>query len=299
MNTSKFVKLLRRARCDAIVVERVTEDTSRFYGKFQGVKFVLDLTNDTSILLTVGDHPNWQATMSAVSAVCQRYLKAEPICSYDAYYVAGMQSHFTEWNLENPERYLRTIVNRDDKIQDVPFLDLTLYGGRQLADYVDAELQRFYSEMAIQRRDCAKVYGLDPGKCDILRVKEAGNLGLCIEYTLLLETLSELLEPTARLAFKDLTSYLEEVQQCTLMADYVVYHICQRNQIPVSQPSREHRLRPDADLLQQFVDFYGNYLNAHFPDNTDLLAVVNDYLAGKDISGHEPSADWRRPYATV
>lgn len=297
---SKLRDALREAGCTVDYEEPLGLGSARIKGEWRGKSYMIDYTLNQSLILSAGDFPGWKKVLSALRPICTKFIQADALCQYDAK-VAQWWTHYMEWQLQNPEEYLRQLVNGGGTPGCVQSRNLILLGDRKLADYEDADLKAAYAEGVMLRTSFAGVYGKDPGNCDLTRLKKASNLGLFLEYSAALSALVDLSHQSHQATFtEDLVTVMTYGatlagllrQRAQLTADFILGTICQRNQIPTSTPSKTQRLQPDETLFLRWNNFYGNHLQQTLSDQ-ELTQLVDDYFQGKDISHYAPQGNWR------
>ena len=263
--------------------------------------FMIDFTTTRSLLLSVGDYSGWKNALMDAREICTQFMKAEPICRYDA--KPSQWVHFMEWELKYPREKLRKIVNHGDHLAEIPMRDLRLYGDYCITDFEDKALKQAYQDAAALHRKYPGVYGKDPGDCDAVRVLQANEFELFLEYTLLEN--SRIVQSNYRNTSRpidDLKSLMllgrtiDGLQDHSMMLalDYVAATICKNVGIKIlKEPSDKYRLRFDENT---FIKWF-NYNSAHFtkicPDDASMAKVLESYQRGEDISVYAPQGDWR------
>ena len=95
----------------------------------------------------------------------------QPICSYDLQSSGLEEKDATptiEWDVVAPENRIKEIVNGRAFSDGVKILNLKLYNGKEVSDYLESEQEK---EDRIKN---ARIYGIDPGS--ISDVEEINNL---------------------------------------------------------------------------------------------------------------------------
>lgn len=269
---------------------------------YHGDEFVIiDFTPGETLLLSAGDEPGWEQLLARTRPICTQFMKAEPICAYDAK-VMFANTHYLEWNIACPERHLHQLVNRLGDYAVIEVSNLQLFGKYQLNDFVDKEARWICAEANRARRVYAGVYGKDPATCDVVRLSKANELELFLEYTMALSAKVDA-ELYAQQTFGGNQDILlawmggvmleTQMRILDLALDYIINAICQKAKIAIlSEPSKQHRLQVDETSFYKWYNFYGEHLQRVCPSQKSLDELAKKYQLGEDISDYAPTADW-------
>lgn len=261
-----------------------------------------EVYENTSLSLSITTFSGWKNVLTSARKLATQFMGAEPICRFE-FKSEGLWLHMLEWELRYPEHHLRSRVNLSDGLAQVPVHDLRVLGDYCLSDFQDQALLQANLEAAALHQQFTGVYGRDPANCNLLRIREASQLGLFLEYNDLLCARVDIQEYNDRFSASEdlfsqfthgLTALERQEKQLALATDFVAFQICQKNDIKLlAEPSTEYRLRFRQRDFKRWYKFYGEYLE-RFDDAT--LAQLNAaYTLGEDISAYEPAEDWHKP----
>lgn len=281
----------------------VGPNSTRIWMKKNDLGIMIDFTPEQSLLLSVGDQTGWKNALSHASKICTQFMGAEPICRYEAK-PSILWTHFMEWDLINPQMRLRVIVNRGEDLAQIPFRNLILFGNYCISDFEDQKLKQAYLDISAKRKQHPGVYGEDPGECDAVRIANASEFELFLEYTLLenirlnqsrYQDATRPIEDLFCLLTRQTTVAQIQDQQITLALDYVMAAICRKVGIAIlKKPSTSHRLQVDEEQFVKWYNYNSSHLTMICPDDASLSKVIKAYHLGKDISVYAPNGDWHQ-----
>lgn len=299
---SELAKFLKRNGFWIENEQAVGPDAYRIRMNRRDLMFMIDYHPNISLMLSVAEGPGAKNGLAAARKACTQFMGAEPICRYKAK-VMHHWSCYVEWNLVEPEQYLRKIVNGGDGFAEIQIKDLVLLGGYSLSDFKDESLKNSYADSAKFKKDHAGIYGMDPGECDVVRVSKADEFGLFLEYTLAINRKIAAGDyPYKHRMGEEIYVYLEygktieglQAQSIDLTLDFLTYVICQKANIRILRPPcKEHRLRIDQDMFTKWYNFYGEYFLALCPTDESRGEVIEKYYRGEDVSMYAAKGSWR------
>lgn len=295
---------LKQIGCKIQYADRIEGTRFRINGLWRSNGFIIDCKPKRDLSLTLNDSSDWGTAISVLSAVCSNFIGTDAICQYDRSPIQELKSlHVMEWILVDPESHLRVLANGGGVFSEsIPSSNLIFFGGRKISDYEDAELQAIYTKEKRLRTDFPGVFGKDPGGCDMVRIERSSDLGLFLEYCVACwqaekyaaesktSKISSGMQLAALCTESSINDYI--LKQKTLTANYILAVICERNNIPTSEPSSEHELEVDECLVERWADFYDKGLSRLYTKD-EVAQISRRHMQGEDISRYTPPGDWR------
>jgi len=87
-------------------------------------------------------------------------------------------------------------------------------------------------------------------------------------------------------------SISKDVTEFSYSAQYLLYFICKKLDIPVSEPEVDEPIRPDGEMFMKWYRFYDNHLVKGLSDD-QYRAFNQARKNGEDVSQYLPTGDWR------
>lgn len=266
------------------------------------INCTINFNTSHSLGLTISERPNTEQILAELREICTQFMKAGPICRYDAN--PSQWAHFMEWELKYPRGRLRMLVNRPTELIRMPFYNLQLFGDYQISEFRDETLRQAYLKLATLHKKYPGIFGKDPGELELARVINGSEFELFLEYVRLEKLLigQEDYRGTARTS-DDLQAIIQtgmtldefELLNTLLALDFVAATICEKVGIDIlEEPSNEYRLCFDKDEFGAWYSFYDAYLTVACPDNEQLLELMEAYQYGEDVSAYAPKRNWRK-----
>lgn len=287
--------------CDLDFISRLqSNDTcGSLKGKMRGTAFLVTYNHPEFIMLTTVQGPtkSWQYNTDLLRKACTDFLGVDAICSY----VEGENpSRITfEWDAKEPEKRLRNVVNRGDELARKEIRDVRLFGGRKIADYESETEHRANADLEAARIRNARIHGSDPGQYDPEHIKQLAEWELFLEYygvTLIAWRIShdgQRDHSRGHLSDAAWQSMQEDLIRLSYDIDFLLYTICQRIGVQVSEPEVDKRIMPDRDAFMKWYRFYDQHFMYQL-SKAEWEDFEQKRKAGEDISHYLPTGDWHQ-----
>ena len=74
--------------------------------------------------------------------------------------------------------------------------------------------------------------------------------------------------------------------------NYLIYNICKRNNISVSEPKAGHQLKVDEETFMKWYHFYRKHFNKKMSES-EWNEFLGKYHKKEDVSKYLPTGNWR------
>lgn len=299
MDISRALKNLPGCSLDFISELQSNETCGSLKGKLRDTVFILSYNHPEFVMLTATQDPagKWRRDTENLRWVCTRYLGTEAICSY----VEGEKPPCItfEWDTVEPEKRLRDIVNHGAELARKEIRDIQLFGGRQISDYESEMERRANADLEAARIRNARIHGSDPGSYNPEQIKNLAEWELFLEYysvTLMSWRLShdgQRDHNRGQLSDGAWQSISDEIARLSYNIDFLLYVICQKIGVKVSEPEVDKRIMPDREGFMKWYRFYDWHF-MHQLSESEWQDFEERRKTGKDIQCYLPTGDWHQ-----
>lgn len=209
----------------------------------------------------------------------------EPICLYDLILKDSKISMPTlEWDNIDPEGRIKDLVN--GKAHTGSSVENLILFNRDLTDYTSEEAKKLFDEREAERIKNARIFGIDTGLIDPKTIEPMDIIDLWLTLDAI-GGLSWRLRHDAyhgRIPVTDTTEYQYAIE-------YLVYIICQKLDIQVSEPIVDKHITVGEDY-GKWYKFYNNHFKYVLSDK-EWEEFIKLREAKGDFSKFLPKGDWR------
>ncbi len=299
MNIGVALKKLPGCSLDFMSELQSNETYGSLKGKLHDTAFVLSYNHPEFVMLTATQDlaGKWRHDTNILRRVCTEYLGTEAICSY----VEGekLPCITFEWDAISPEKRLHDIVNRGAELARKEIRDVQLFGGRQISDYESEMERRANADLEAARIRNARIHGSDPGSYDPKQIEDLTEWELFLEYYSVTLASWQLSHNGQRdynrgqLSDEAWQSMLDEITRLSYDIDFLLYLICKKIGVKVSEPEVDKRIMRDRENFMKWYRFYDWHF-MHQLSKSEWQDFEERRKAGKDVQRYLPAGDWHQ-----
>ena len=266
--------------------ERLNTDSLRaLMGQIQGTldskKITISYNGEYLLLSTSADS---REVLDELLPLLTEVMRNEkPICSYDLQ-SEGLKENEAmptiEWDLTNPENRIKEIVNDRAFSNKSKILNLKLYNGKNISDYLETEQEK---EDRIKN---TRIYGIDPGCLkDPEKIKNLNEVDLYLMIDSFGGHIWRLRHEMShgRIEYFDLTEYQYALE-------FMVYQT-KKFGVELEEPAIDKHITPTPSY-NAWYKFYSNHFRYTLTDE-EWNAFQNAQKNNEDVSQFMPEGNWK------
>ena len=263
-------------------------------GLVDNVAFHISFAKGEFLMLTVHQTGSWQTVLSKLTKACVEFMGSKPIIQYCEDDPARIT---VEWSLVDSEAQIVKIVNGGGVYARLKIRDIDLLG-RDISDYESEDLKRKFADEEAERIKNARIYGVDPGGCDIEGIKNSTEWELFLEYYSITLRVWRMNHNGSRdysrghMSSGVWESTQKAIAELQYDIEYLMYAISKKIDIDVPEPEVDKHVSPDRDMFMKWYVFYDKHFRKALSDE-QWKEFEAKRKAGEDVSEYLPTGDWR------
>lgn len=280
-NHFELADLLKSKLGDDVDIDSMATLMGKVCGTYKGKKFNVTFKRNDYLLISIANGSG--DLLKEMEPILKDAMGDEPICSYSLQ-SAGLEENEAmptiEWDVKEPESRIKEVVNGRAFSDGAKLHDLILFGGREIANYVEDDKAK------AERIANARIYGVDPGCIkDPEKIKNLSEIDLYFMIDTLGGIMFSAWHATKR---DDKPADLTEEQYAI---EFCVYQTKKFGVDDLPEPEIDKHI-PKTSKYNTWYTFYNNHFkNVLTNEQWDAYQMAKK--ENEDISEFMPKGSWK------